>query len=153
MPGAQGPKMVKGAPSDPNYVSRLLLDCVPVFYKIITPASYFTISDRSLFIIPKFIPYSMVPVREDRVRGGRAWLGYSSMGPEFLVTPLHVVCVCVYYLTGTASKTVEPIRRAVSSMDLVGKRNHVLTGAHIPPGGKAQFCGTWWQHHEHRHGY
>ena len=55
------------------------------------------------------------------------------MGPEFLVMPLHVVCVCVCYLTGTASKTVEPIRRAVSSMDLVGKRNHVLTGAHIPP--------------------
>jgi len=29
--GAQGPKTVKGAQSDPNYVSRLLLDCVPVF--------------------------------------------------------------------------------------------------------------------------
>jgi len=28
MPGAQGPKTVKGARSDPNYVSRLLLDCV-----------------------------------------------------------------------------------------------------------------------------
>ena len=38
MPGAQGPKTVKGAQSDPNYVSRLLLDCVPVFHKIITPA-------------------------------------------------------------------------------------------------------------------
>jgi len=38
MTGAQGPKKVKGAQSDPNYVSRLLLDCVPVFYKIITPA-------------------------------------------------------------------------------------------------------------------
>jgi len=31
MPGAQGPKTVKGAQSDPNYVSRLLLDCVPVY--------------------------------------------------------------------------------------------------------------------------
>ena len=31
------PKTVKGAQSDPNYVSRLL-DCVPVFHKIITPA-------------------------------------------------------------------------------------------------------------------
>jgi len=31
MPGA-------GAQSDPNYVPRLLLDCVPVFNKIITPA-------------------------------------------------------------------------------------------------------------------
>jgi len=38
MPGAQGPKTVNGALSDPNYVSRLLLDCVPVFHKIITPA-------------------------------------------------------------------------------------------------------------------
>jgi len=36
--GAQGPKTVKGAHSDPNYVSRLLLDCVPVFHTIITPA-------------------------------------------------------------------------------------------------------------------
>jgi len=30
--------MVKGAQSDPNYVSRLLLDCVPAFHKIIIPA-------------------------------------------------------------------------------------------------------------------
>jgi len=60
--GAQGPKTVKGAQSDPNYVSRLLLDCVPVFHKTITLPIYFTIPDRSLFIIPKFIPYSMVPV-------------------------------------------------------------------------------------------
>ena len=36
--GAQGPKTVKGAQSDQNCVSRLLLDCVPVFHKIITPA-------------------------------------------------------------------------------------------------------------------
>ena len=38
--GAQGPKTVKGAQSDRNYVglSRLLLDCVPVFHKIITTA-------------------------------------------------------------------------------------------------------------------
>jgi len=38
MSGAQGPKTVKGAQSDLNYVSKLLLDCVPVFHKIITPA-------------------------------------------------------------------------------------------------------------------
>ena len=35
---AEGPKTVKGAQSDLNYVSRLLLDCVPVLHKIITPA-------------------------------------------------------------------------------------------------------------------
>jgi len=35
---AQGPKTVKGAQSDLNYVSRLLLGCVPVFHKSITPA-------------------------------------------------------------------------------------------------------------------
>ena len=34
----QRPKTVKGAQSDRNYVSRLLLDCVPVFHEIITPA-------------------------------------------------------------------------------------------------------------------
>ena len=33
-----GGKTIKGAQSGPNYVSRLLLDCVPVFNKIITPA-------------------------------------------------------------------------------------------------------------------
>jgi len=32
--GGQGPKTAKGAQSDPNYVSRLLLDSV--FHKIIT---------------------------------------------------------------------------------------------------------------------
>jgi len=39
--GAQGPKTVKGAQSDPNYVSGLLLDCVQVFHKIVTPAYIF----------------------------------------------------------------------------------------------------------------
>jgi len=38
MPGAQGLKTVKGAQSDLNYISRLLLVCVPVFHKIITHA-------------------------------------------------------------------------------------------------------------------
>ena len=38
MAGGPGAQTVKGAQSDPNYVSRLLLDCVPVFHKIITPA-------------------------------------------------------------------------------------------------------------------
>jgi len=38
MPGGPGPQNGKGVQSDPNYVSRLLLDCVPVFHKIITPA-------------------------------------------------------------------------------------------------------------------
>jgi len=36
--GGPGPNTVKGAQSEPNYVSRLLSDCVPVFRKIITPA-------------------------------------------------------------------------------------------------------------------
>jgi len=42
MPGAQGPKTVKGAQSDPNYVSRLLArsECLPGGAKIIvTPLS------------------------------------------------------------------------------------------------------------------
>jgi len=66
-------------------------DCYNTAYQYFTKSSplptYFTVLDQSLFIIPKFIPYSMVPVREDRVRGGRARLGYLSSG---LVTPLHV---------------------------------------------------------------
>ena len=44
---ARGPKTVKGAQSDPNYVSRLLLDCVPVFHRIITPAYLGLLSPRS----------------------------------------------------------------------------------------------------------
>ena len=50
MPGAQGPKTVKGAQSDPNYIglSRLLLDCVPVFHKIITLPTYFTVRSECL---------------------------------------------------------------------------------------------------------
>jgi len=39
--GGQETKTVKAVRSDPNYVSRLLLDCVPVFHKIITPAYFF----------------------------------------------------------------------------------------------------------------
>jgi len=38
MPGSSGAQNGKGAENDPNYVSRPLLDCVPVFHKIITPA-------------------------------------------------------------------------------------------------------------------
>ena len=55
--GAQGPKTVKGAQSDPNYVSRPLLDCAPVFHKIITPAYTFPfrtgryLLSRNLFLI------------------------------------------------------------------------------------------------------
>ena len=48
MPGAQGPKTVKGAQSDPIYISRLLLDCVPVFHKIITLPTYFTVRSECL---------------------------------------------------------------------------------------------------------
>jgi len=44
-PGAQNGK--KGAQSDPNYVSRLL-DCVPVFHKIITPPTYYTVRSECL---------------------------------------------------------------------------------------------------------
>ena len=52
MPGTKGPKTVKGAQSDPNYVSRLLLDCVglPVFHKIITPAFTFTLPFRTKLV-------------------------------------------------------------------------------------------------------
>ena len=66
MLGAQEPKTVKGAQSDPNYVSRLLLDCVPVFHKIITPA---------------YLLY----------RSGPAAIYYSEMfagGQKIIVTPL-----------------------------------------------------------------
>jgi len=40
MPGAQGPKTVKGAQSDPNYVSRLLSrsECLPWTKIIVTPS-------------------------------------------------------------------------------------------------------------------
>jgi len=47
MPGAQGPKTVKWAYSDPNYGSRLLLDCVPVFHKIITPTYLLNLPSRT----------------------------------------------------------------------------------------------------------
>jgi len=59
MLGGPGAQNGKGAKIDPNYVLRLLLDCVPLFHKIITPAYllYRSGPDRSLFIIPKFIPY------------------------------------------------------------------------------------------------
>jgi len=45
---AQGPKTVKGAQSDPNNVSRLLLDCVPVFHKISPLPTYFTVRSECL---------------------------------------------------------------------------------------------------------
>jgi len=54
MPGAHGPKTVKGAQSDPNYVSRLLLDCVPVFHKIITPAYLFAGGGAKIIVTPLF---------------------------------------------------------------------------------------------------
>ena len=47
MPG--GAKTVKGAQSDPNYVSRLLLDCVPVFHKIITGPAYLLYTAYRMF--------------------------------------------------------------------------------------------------------
>ena len=42
--GAKEPKTAKGAQSDPNYAPRPLLDCVPVFHKIITPAYLLNLS-------------------------------------------------------------------------------------------------------------
>ena len=54
--GAQGPKTVKGSQSDPNYVSRLLLDCVPVFHKIITPAYLLYCHGPVAIYFPKFLP-------------------------------------------------------------------------------------------------
>jgi len=53
--GAQRPKTVKGAQSDPDYVSRLLLDCVPIFHKIITTA-YLLYRSGPVIIIPKCLP-------------------------------------------------------------------------------------------------
>ena len=44
MPGAT----VKGAQSDPNYVPRLLLDCVPVFHKIGTLTHFAMVSTVDL---------------------------------------------------------------------------------------------------------
>jgi len=44
MTGAKEPKTAKGAQSDPNYAPRPLLDCVPVFHKIITPAYLLNLS-------------------------------------------------------------------------------------------------------------
>ena len=70
--GGQGPKTVKGAQSDPNCVSRPLLDCVPPgISQNHHPCLHFSIPDRSLFIIPKFTPYSMF-----------------AGGPKIIVTPL-----------------------------------------------------------------
>ena len=60
------------------------------FHKIITPAylGYFTVLDRSLFIIPKFIPYFMVPVIQWRYHWRhRPWRMFAG-GPEIIVTPL-----------------------------------------------------------------
>ena len=42
--GAKEPKTAKGAQSDSNYAPRPLLDCVPVFHKIITPAYLLNLS-------------------------------------------------------------------------------------------------------------
>ena len=62
----------------------------PIFHKIITPAylGYFTVPDRSLFSIPKFIPYSMVPVIQWRHHWRlRPWRMFAG-GREIIVTPL-----------------------------------------------------------------
>ena len=66
-PAMPGPKTVKGAQSDPNYVSGLLLDCVSVFHKIITPPLLY--------------------------RSGPVAIYYSEMfarGPKIIVTPLRL---------------------------------------------------------------
>ena len=78
----------------------------------------------------------MVPVREDRVRGGRARLGYSSRGrrvPSYATA--RGLCACP-----NREQNGRTNRRAVSSMDSVGKRNHVLIGGpHLPTKGKRNF--------------
>ena len=48
--GAKGPKTAKGAQSDPNYAPRPLLDCVPVFHKIITPAYLLNLSEDGRYL-------------------------------------------------------------------------------------------------------
>jgi len=61
MPGTQGPKTVKGP-----RVTRIMYQASRTVYRYFIKSSplltYFTVPDRSLFIIPKFIPYSVVPV-------------------------------------------------------------------------------------------
>jgi len=72
--GGQWPKAVKGAQSDPNYVSRLLLDCVPVFHKTITSA---------------YLLYRSGPVAIYSFKGGQGPVANVCRGgAKIIVTPL-----------------------------------------------------------------
>ena len=77
MPGDQGPKTVKGARSDPNYVSRLLLDCVPVFHKIITSA----------YLLYRSRPVAIYYSRSKCLPGD----------PKIIVTPLGTIKLKLIY--------------------------------------------------------
>jgi len=91
MPGAQGPKTVKGPKVTRIIISRLLLDCVPVFHKIITPflAGRYLLF-RNLFLILWFRSYSDVIIdviaRSECLPGGRQ---------KNLVTPLNLETVII----------------------------------------------------------
>ena len=60
-PRQRGPKTVKGAQSDPNYVSRLLLDCAGIFFTKSSPLpTYFTVRSECLPGGPKIIVTPLV---------------------------------------------------------------------------------------------
>jgi len=76
MPDGQGPKTVKGAQSDPNYVSRLLLDCVPVFHKCGS--------------LTHFAMQSTVDLNwHQRFNGGLGSVANVCWGPKIIVTPMR----------------------------------------------------------------
>jgi len=83
MPGAQGPKTVKGPKMTRIIISRLLSDCVPVFHKIITPflAGRYLLF-RNLFLILWFRSYSDVIIdviaRSECLPGGAKNYSYAT---------------------------------------------------------------------------
>ena len=86
--GGQEPKTVKGAQSDPNYVSRLLLDCVAVFHKIITPV-YLLYRSGPVVIYYSEI-YSLFYGCSHAVTSSLMTLFTLPGGPKIIVTPLPV---------------------------------------------------------------
>ena len=111
-PGAQGPKKVKGTQSDPNYVSRLLLDCVPVFHKIIISAYLLYRSgpvDKCMCQCGDNVKVSPLVWRTrytdtfynavELALEVQRWTGARSEclpgGPKIIVTPLSVAMGCI----------------------------------------------------------
>jgi len=111
--GGQGPKTVKGAQSGPNYVSRLLLDCVPVFHIIITPAYLLYCSglvDKCMCQCGDNVKVSLLVWRTrytdtfynavELALEVQRWTGARSEclpggGPKIIVTPLSVAMGCI----------------------------------------------------------